>query len=216
VLKHDISRRTGCRLRPVRIGTWNLAGRWTPEHLTFLIEHDCDVWLLTETSERTNVPGFASHMTTERMAAARRWAGVFSRVGLEPLPDPHPASAMAQVAGLTVCSSVLPWRSCGGGPPWTTGSHGDKTGRALEVLRSALQGPEYAGSQAGRRHLVETLTALDLAVPTADLPHPVEGLWSIDHIAVTSQTPVTAREHLPAAVGARRLSDHDAYVVTAF
>ena len=30
-------------MRVVRIGTWNLAGRWTPHHETWLEEVACDV-----------------------------------------------------------------------------------------------------------------------------------------------------------------------------
>src|SRR4051812_27579468 len=45
--------------RRMRIGTWNLAGRWTPEHERFLLAADCDVWLLTEVNERVRLDGFA-------------------------------------------------------------------------------------------------------------------------------------------------------------
>ena len=30
----------------MRIGTWNLAGRWSPEHLDFVLALDCDDLLL--------------------------------------------------------------------------------------------------------------------------------------------------------------------------
>ena len=32
----------------LRIGTWNLEGRWTADHLAFMVDLDCDVWLVTE------------------------------------------------------------------------------------------------------------------------------------------------------------------------
>lgn len=32
----------------MRIGTWNLAGRWSPDHRDHLLGADCDVWLPTE------------------------------------------------------------------------------------------------------------------------------------------------------------------------
>lgn len=95
---------------PVRIGTWNLAGRWSPDHRDLLLDADCDVWLLTEVSERTALPGYAVHCTSAHMAARRRWAGVASRLPMASLPDPHPASAAAQVGALTFASTVLPWR----------------------------------------------------------------------------------------------------------
>ena len=53
---------------------------------------------------------------------------------------------------------------------------------------------------------------LGLVVPTAELPHPIEGLLSIDHIAVPQGTAATARQ-VAATHEGRRLSDHDAYVV---
>lgn len=51
------------------------------------------------------------------MAPHRRWAAVLSRTELTPLRDPHPASAMTVVDGMTYCSSILPWRSCGDRSP---------------------------------------------------------------------------------------------------
>lgn len=41
----------------VRIGTWNMQGRWTPAHQEVLQDHACDVWLLTEVNQRLEVPG---------------------------------------------------------------------------------------------------------------------------------------------------------------
>jgi hypothetical protein len=46
-------------------------------------------------------------------------------------------------------------------------------------------------------------------VPTADLPHRLDGVLSIDHIAVAADHVVTGVQHL-SAVG---MSDHDSYVV---
>ena len=44
------------RLLPMRIGTWNLAGRWSSGHRGFLEEMRCDVLLLTEVSTRRVAP----------------------------------------------------------------------------------------------------------------------------------------------------------------
>ena len=49
-------------------------------------------------------------------------------------------------------------------------------------------------------------------VRTTELPHPIKGLLSIDHIAVPAGTAATARR-MEAAHEGKRLSDHDAYVV---
>jgi len=48
---------------PVRIGTWNLAGRWSDHHRDLILAADCDVWLLTEVNERTSLPGYAIHLS---------------------------------------------------------------------------------------------------------------------------------------------------------
>lgn len=214
----------------MRIGTWNLAGRWTPEHLDFLLQLDCDVLLLTEVSERLDVPDHHLHLGEQQMTPKRRWAGVLSRKPITPLPDPHPASAMGRVGSWTFCSSILPWRSCGTRLPWGQGTHADKTARTVEQLRAhlpldgfiwggdwnhALEGREYAGSQGGRRHILELVNELDLKAPTAQLPHRIAGLLSIDHLAVPEHRTVSEARRASAIAGdGRQLSDHDAYVVS--
>ena len=60
----------------------------------------------------------------------------------------------------------------------------------------------------------ELIGELALVVPTAELPHPIEGLLSIDHIAVPQGTKATGAR-VEAAHAGKRLSDHDAYVVDA-
>jgi endonuclease/exonuclease/phosphatase family metal-dependent hydrolase len=216
----------------MRIGTWNLAGRWSPEHEALIRARGADVWLLTEVSEGTHVAGYDLHLSEALMAAKRRWAGVLARsdLALAPQADPHPASALAHVEGLSFCSSILPWRSCGTRGPWVGTSHAEKTKIAVEELLAhlpaqglvwggdwnhALSGPECAGSKAGREVILECLSRLGLEVPTARAPHRIEGLLSIDHIAVPGDWAIDSMTRVAAAVEARRLSDHDAYVVEA-
>ena len=211
----------------MRIGTWNLAGRWSEAHLEFLLGLDCDVLLLTEVSERVEVPDHHLHLGEEMMAARRRWAGVLSRESLTPLPDPHPASAMAVVGDVTYCSSILPWRSCGNRSPWIGERHADKTEACVSTLleqlpperlvwggdwNHALSGREWSGSIGGRAAISLALDKLGLEVPTAALPHQIEGLLSIDHIAVPSGATAVATAH-SALIDGGRHSDHDAYVV---
>jgi len=211
----------------VRIGTWNLAGRWSPAHLDVLVAQDCDVWLLTEVRADTALPGYHSHVTTAQMARRRHWAGVFSRSPLTPLPDPHVASAAAVVADVTYCSSILPWRSCGP-VPWGDGSTAERTARALDALLPALPrhdlvwggdwnhslvGREWSGSKAGRVHIEAALDAFGLQVPTRELPHRIDGIASIDHIAVPRGASVTNATRVSAVGSDGRLSDHDAYAV---
>ena len=214
-----------------RIGTWNLAGRWTDEHHAFLEALDCDVLLLTEVSERLELAGYVRHVSERSMTARRRWAAMLSRTLLVPVADPHPASAMATIDGTTYCSSVLPWRSCGDGFPWVGQRHVDKTEHAVKELLAnmprhnlvwggdwnhALVGREYGGSQGGRRHVVRAVEALNLAVPTTPLEHRIDGLLTIDHVAVPRAASVTSANRFVAESQGKRLSDHDAYVVEVY
>jgi hypothetical protein len=188
------------------------------------------VRLLTEVNERLHVEGYDLHVSEALMAARRRWAGVLTRtdLGMDPQADPHPASALATVAGWSVCSSILPWRSCGTRAPWVGTRHLDKTRNAVDELLTglprdrlvwggdwnhALSGPEYAGSKDGREVILDYLSRLGLDVPTAHAPHRIEGLLSIDHIAVPADWAVALMARVVAEVQGRRLSDHDAYVV---
>jgi len=209
----------------MRIGTWNLEGRWSPAHGEFLGSLRCDVLLLTELHQETRVPGMRGRTTYGLMAPGRFWAGVFSAGGLAGFPDPHPASALGMADGLLLCGSVLPWRSCGRGYPWIGERQGDKTAAAVAPiarLRSpliwggdwnhALEGPDHAGSRDGRDHILGVVAHLGLQVPTAELAG-CGGERSIDHIAVPKEMTVRDAAQVTAALDGRRMSDHDAYVV---
>lgn len=207
----------------MRIGTWNLAGRWDDRHAELLARMTCDVLLLTEVSDRVDLPG-STHVTSAAMAARRRWAGIWSRHPVTPLPDPHGATAMAEIDGLRFCASVLPWRSCGSRPPWVGDSTEERTRAAVDAITAAhpdvwggdwnhaLDGREHAGSAAGRRLLLAAVEELGLDVPTATAPHQIDKLLSIDHVAVPATWHARV-EHHSALVADGRLSDHDAYVV---
>lgn len=211
----------------VRIGTWNLASRWSPAHRELLTGQDCELWLLTEVRDDVDLPGYYGHLAVGEMAPGRRWAGVFSRVPFTGLPDPHAASACAVVDGVTFCSAALPWRSCGP-VPWGEGTHAERTARALDTLVRALPrgdlvwggdwthslfGAEWAGSQAGRASLERGLVQLGLQVPTRDLPHRMQGVGTIDHIAVSRAATVADARRVSGIGPDGALSDHDAYVV---
>jgi hypothetical protein len=188
---------------------------------------DCDVLLLTEVSERLHLPGYDVHLGQQVMAPRRRWAAVASRLPAIPGPDPHGASAMVELEGLRVCSSILPWRSCGTREPWVGTTSAERTSAAVASVESsapsvwggdwnhALSGKEWAGSIAGRHSLLAAVGRLKLQVPTASAPHQIEELLSIDHIAVPTSWAVSATQRHRAFVGETRISDHDAYVVEA-
>ncbi|MDO5678651.1 MAG: hypothetical protein Q4G35_14235, partial [Propionibacteriaceae bacterium] len=112
----------------MRIGTWNLEGRWTPAHQEALASVDCDVWLLTEVNARTHLPGYHRHLTSALMGETKHWAGVVSRHEPTVLADPHPASAAVVVDDLLWCSSVLPWRTASENP-WGSGDVTERTSR---------------------------------------------------------------------------------------
>lgn len=205
-----------------------MAGRWSDRHLELLDSADCDVWLLTEVSDRLDLPGYIGHLSSTPMRAKVQWAGVFSRTTLEPLPDPHPASAMAQVGNTTFVSSIIPWRGSGDVEPWHGENHIARTRDALDTLLAAMpsgdlcwggdwnhafSGPEYAGSKPGREAIKRALTTRGLTITTAELPHALDGLLSIDHIAVPSGWHVLSTERGSAEADGIRLSDHDLYVV---
>jgi len=155
------------------------------------------------------------------------WAAVATRGPLTPLPDPHFASALATYDGWTLASTVMPWRGCGN-DPWGQAPHADRTARALDQLvphltghrliwggdwNHAMSGREYAGSNAGRTHLLRAVEKLGLVVPTTELPHRIDGRLSIDHIAIPTGTFAARSLHIEATAEGRQLSDHEAYLV---
>jgi hypothetical protein len=209
----------------MRIGTWNLAGRWSDARADFLAALECDVLLLTEVHHETRVPGMRGRTTYALMAPDRFWAAVFTAGPHLGYPDPHGAAAMVVFDGVTIVSSVLPWRSCGSAPPWVGERQAEKTANAvapLTMLRTpviwggdwnhALEGPDHVGSKEGRDHIFAIVDALGLQVPTVDLPA-YRGELSIDHIAIPKEWVLISAEQVPAEVDGKRLSDHDAYVV---
>ena len=208
-----------------RIGTWNLAGKWSDAHQRLLVDLDCDVLLLTEVRRDVELASYHRHLTQDDMAARRAWAGIYSRQALAPLPDPHPASALARSGDAVYCSSILPWKGARSVMPWSGVNHGAKTAATIDELaphlsraqviwggdfNHAMVGREWAGSIAGRGHIEGLLSALHLRVPTTHLAHRIKGLLSIDHIAVPTGMTISHA----CRVDATGLSDHDAYVVT--
>lgn len=212
----------------MRIGTWNLAGRWTGDHQELLLSQACEVWLLTEVSEKLELPGYFAHATSALMAPRRHWAAVLSRGDLKAMPDPHPATAAAEIGDAAYVSSVLPWRSSGRPDFWGGHTHVEKMAATLRKLEKSLTGRtvvwggdwnqalvdgEYTGTKAGRRDLLDTIASLGLFAATARLPHRISELRSIDHIAVPADAVVTCSHRVVARSAKRRLSDHDMYVV---
>lgn len=206
----------------MRIGTWNLDGRWSDRHAGHLVALDCDVLLLTEVSPGTVLDGYQLHLGGGVASSGQHWAAIASRADLLPSADPHVASAMAQVDGRTFCSSVLPWRGCDA-ETWGDGDLAAKMQMTLDKLRASFAGvdvwggdwnaalgdQDWTSSRGARAALRDVLDDLRLQVPTAALPSQRPGVLSIDHVALRERVPVTACQHVPSGP----LSDHDAYVV---
>lgn len=211
----------------MRIATWNLDARWNNDRQDFMLGLDADVLLLTEVLPTAEVPGYDLHMTKATMVRGQRYAAIASRHGLVPLPDPRGASAAAIIGGLRFVSSVLPWRSAGDDAPWKGRSQSETTPAAVrDILAAApdvwggdwnheLAGGIWSGSRAGRVAILDAIERLQLQVPTSELACHSDGDRSIDHITVPEAWMVLSADRVVAAVGGRRLSDHDAYVVVA-
>jgi hypothetical protein len=210
----------------VRVGTWNLEGKWSPDHLALMDREHCDVWLLTEVHVDTSIPDMQIHRTAELMGPRKTWAAILSIADADPQPDPHRATALARIDGLRFMSSVLPWRTCG--PSWPGSALAEKQRAALDALRmhldettiwggdwnQALEGSEYVGTRDGRDQIIELIATSCLSVPTRSLGSATSGQRSIDHIAVPMGWNVHGAIRVLAQVGGNRLSDHDAYVIT--
>ena len=214
----------------MRIGTWNLDGRWAANQQQLIEKELCDVWLLTEVPKSFAFDG-GDIFWSMPMTKDKAWAGVWSNGNAAPSPSTHPAAATAIRDGVLYCSCVLPWRAA---RPWwpaeDTGDVAAMTAATLARLRTgllaangdvvwggdwnhALHERELAGTNHGRGEIEKLRCKLQLQVPTEHQPHAKPGLLSIDHIAVPAGWRVTGCRRVVAAAAGKRLSDHDAYIV---
>jgi hypothetical protein len=207
----------------MRIGTWNLAARWTRAHAAVLIAADCEVWLLTEVRTDVRIDGFEGVRSPGVMTPGQHYAAVFSRPTLTALEAPHPASALGLIDGLHVCASVLPWVSVGRGEQWIDGTTAEKAAAAVADIVSCLPdqvvwGGDWnhplegsdSGYYRGRKITLAAADRLGLQIPTASLPGRHPPSKSIDHIAVPKSWRVRSSEH---HIVKPSLSDHDMYMV---
>lgn len=220
----------------MRIGTWNMAGQYGPEHDDLMLAQDCDVWLLTEVAHWWSLDGYQMTQHGTNMAADKVWAAIASREPLtecDPI-DPVATSIAAVVGGTTFVSSILPWALAGngiGGPyyPWSGSSHPEWVAQSLAALAPLLReqetdlvwggdwnhefsGREWAGSATGRAQIVSLVEELGLGVATADLPNRNPNRTSIDHVALRGGVDERFRVSALRDNGTE-LSDHDMYVV---
>ena len=136
---------TPVKIGHMRIGTWNLAGGWSPRHRELLTREKCDVWLLTEVHPETSVSGMQMHRTSAPMGERKTWAAILSSADLIPVEsDPHWATVAVHIGGLKVISSVLPWRSRG--PEWGGSTLVEDLRKTLAAIR-----PQVDETTMGRR-----------------------------------------------------------------
>jgi endonuclease/exonuclease/phosphatase family metal-dependent hydrolase len=214
----------------MRIGTWNLNAKWSDGHAALLYDQAADIWCLTEVPTKAitdgQVAGYPAVGSTGRMSRGQVYAVIAARVAPMAARCPHPATVVADVGGITVASSVLPWATAGGQPAgvWVGGRVDEWMADALAAIRPSCPtvwagdwnatlagGSQRAGSTASVAAVRAAVPAMGLTAPTAPLPHYKPGLLAIDHIAV----PVSWRVLAARRVAVGRLSDHDAYVVDA-
>jgi hypothetical protein len=214
----------------MRIATWNLDARWSSEHAAVLRDQAADVWCLTEVAlaaiDDGQIAGYPAVASTGRMSRGQFYAVVAARLTPTAARFPHPATVVADVGGVTVASSVLPWSRAGdqSGGVWVGDRIDDWLADALAAIRESgatVWGGDWNRNLSGGWQSVGTarsgvairdaVDAMGLAVATAKLPHYKPGLLAIDHIAV----PVSWRVLAARRVAVGRLSDHDAYVVDA-
>lgn len=209
----------------MRIGTWNLAAR--SGEGAFLTSLDCDVLLLTEVGPGMKMDGYYRRDSPGVMACGQMFAVVATRADPDDCTSPHDASVASVLGGTTFLASVLPWRSALPSDGFAGDNQGERTRGAVAAIavgwpagavvwggdwNHEMTGRLGAGSTTGRDVILRLLRERKLQVPTSVLGAE-GGYGSVDHIAVPEDWKVMSVERHVAAVGGRRLSDHDAYVV---
>ena len=122
----------------MRIGTWNLAGRWSPGNRRLLEDAGCDVWLLTEVPAPFSWATVLVRSQDMPRTRARSWAAVWSAGSLAAVAPAHPAAAIASRDGTLLCSCVLPWRGAARTWPDDAADTAGRTSATLARLRPVL------------------------------------------------------------------------------
>ena len=225
----------------LRIGTLNMGHERNASpmvlkrQLDFMAQVDCDIWLLTEvpyTFKTVAQPGTVA--VSESMDRTHKvFAAVWAKAGAVQEAEIHEAAALATVAGMRVCSCMLAaadtifrdWPDMGFDRPTVLRAAIDRLKTGLGSSASGLvlgghwsqelDGENLLGTPDGREMIGELLGALDLQVPTADLPREGEDEGrSIEHIAVPSAWKVNAATRRVAEIeGHPRAAHHEVYVV---
>lgn len=212
--------------RTLRVATWNLNVKARPGAPDVLLSLDADVLLLTEAPPDLDLPEYDRTPVGPLMVRGQEWATVLSRRPIERVDRPHVGTVAAVIDGATYVCSVLPWGNAPEGDAYRGQGQSAQTVAALNDLEPylhnqerlvwggdwnhSLERPWNGSSTAGREGIDRLLNDLTLHAPTRDEERGAYPIKSIDHIAVPD--PDATSQHVPVE---RRLSDHDAYVVTA-
>lgn len=185
--------------------TANLDGSSDTAQAGAVLAADADVLLLTEVPTSLELTGYVRVAATSDPHVAANavdfgegvaFAAIYSRIGGSSLPCPDSGTAAAEIAGLTMWASVLPWRSAPG--PWSGDGQIGKARSALTALLASGQVPSvwggdwnqemsgarcYVGSKEIRAEIDGLLVGWQLELPTRGLDNKLAGP-TIDHIAV--------------------------------
>lgn len=190
----------------MRIGTWNLAGRWSTDHARVIEDADCDIWLLTDVPARVSAGGYHQHLSRGRRGPSAHWSGILTRLAAEPVAHTSPTATALSIADIVLVSSVLPWPEPHEDEPWEGSSHAERYVTALRETGSLLKGhiPIWGGtwnqplmgniigySKQAQAALEAFLADHGLQVPTRDLLGR-QRQYTTDHVAVPISWTVVA------------------------
>lgn len=212
----------------MRIGTWNLEGKWSVDHASIIESMNADLLLLTEVPVSISLDRY-SGVSSGLMSVRNHWSAAYSRVGGWAAPSPHETSAAWSLGDLAVVSTVLPWPTWQPGDcltdPWT-GPQAHRMVQTCDAIvagladcgpliwggdwNTPLEGTLAGFDRSAQEAVLRTVERLDLHVATAHLAHANRVSRSIDHIALPSGWAILEAE---VAEVPRSASDHSAYVV---
>lgn len=190
----------------MRIGTWNLAGRWSMDHARVIEDADCDIWLLTDVPARVSASGYHQHLSVGRRGPSAHWSGILSRLAAAEVVHTSPTATVLSIADIVLVSTVLPWPEPHADEPWEGESHAERYAGALAETGALLDGhiPICGGtwnqplmgniigySRQAQDALEAFLNNHSLQVPTRDLLGR-QRQYTSDHVAVPASWTVIA------------------------
>lgn len=231
----------------MRIGTWNVEYAAVEAknrlRLQRLHQADADIWVLTETHDRLDLPGYAAVSSPPSRRGGGRWVTIWSRLPVvETIPTIDPDRTVAAIVEappgpMVVYGTVMPWHSDPGregtAKNWTEHyrvipEQGVEWRRLLERhpgvhlcvagdLNATVGYSGYYGTKFGRQLLADALDGAGLVCVTRE-ENGREGLVVrpfIDHVCMSRELGESATivDAWEGTVDGVRLSDHSGVVV---